>query len=323
MALNRAVKLQQIQCVVVAARQGSFRRAALALNVQQSSVSRHVQELEDHLGASLFIRGAGGVELTQVGAQFVADAEQALNQLSRAAQLAGAIGEDARNTVRIGAASIPGSTRLPVALEAFATAWPKHRFALHEASSADTLAALHAGALDLAVVLLVPRGGLGADVRPLWSEPLLLAVPACERSRSRGELLLQDVGAEGLILPSDEIGDLIAAKLATTFGDRFSGASCRAGPETALRLVAMGQGRAVVPASARSLAPEGVALRSILDAVLPVSAVRLARNDKPSLRRLLTLIADMSSPTGSAAMAASLPAAAPPGAPARLQLVWG
>jgi DNA-binding transcriptional LysR family regulator len=322
MALNRAVKLQQIQCVVVAARQGSFRRAALALNVQQSSVSRHIQDLEDHLGAPLFIRGARGIELTEVGARFLADAEQALNQLGRAAQLAGAVGEDARNTVRIGATSIPGSKLLPDALEAFATAWPKHRFALHEAPSADTLAALHAGALDLAIVLSVPHGGPGAEVWPIWSEALLLAVPACECSRWRRELSLQDVGAEGLILPSGEIGDLIAAKLATGIGDRFSGPVCRAGSETALRLVAMGQGRAVVPAGARGLAPEGVALRPIFDTALPVSAVRLARNDKPSLRRLLTLIAEVTR-LAHGGTRASLPAAQPADAPARLHVVRG
>jgi DNA-binding transcriptional LysR family regulator len=322
MALSRAVKLQQIQCVVVAARQGSFRRAALALNVQQSSVSRHVQDLEDHLGAPLFIRGAGGVELTEVGARFLADAEQALTQLSRAAQVAGAVGQDARNTVRIGAASIPGSRLLPEALEAFASGWPKHRFALHEAPSTDTLAALHAGALDLAIVLSVPRSGPGAEVQPLWSEPLVWAVPACERSRWRRDLALQDVGAEGVILPPGEIGDLIAAKLATALGDRFSGPVCRAGSETALRLVAMGQGGAIVPAGARGFAPEGVALRPIFDAALPVSAVRLARNDKPSLRRLLTLITEVTRPARRGTQA-SLPAAEPAGAPARLHVVRG
>jgi DNA-binding transcriptional LysR family regulator len=321
MSLSRAVKLQQIQCVVAAARQGSFRRAALALNVQQSSVSRNVQELEAYLGAPLFTRGAGGVALTEVGARFLADAELALVQLSRAAHVAAGVGADERNTVRIGAAAIPGSGPLPELLQAFTRTWPKHRFALHEACSADTLVALHAGALDLAIVLAAPRGGLGAEVWPLWRETLHLAVAARASAGSGSALSLREVGADGLILPSGEIGDLIAARLAAALGADFLGATCRASPETVLRLVAMGQGRAIVPAGALGLAPAGVAFRPIADAALPVSAVWLARNDKPSLRRLITLVRAGALPIGGGALVAAQAVAGPAAAPPRLRLV--
>jgi DNA-binding transcriptional LysR family regulator len=289
MTLSRAVKLHQIQCIVAAARQGSFRRAAAALNMRQSSVSRSVQELEAHLGAPLFTRGAGGVAQTEVGERFLADAELALGQLSRAAEMAGAAGEDERNTLRIGSVPIPGSGPLPDLLQAFTATWPEHRLVLHEAPSADILVALHAGALDLAVVLAPPRGGLGAEAWPLWREPLMLAVSARAADSGGETLAWGQVDPAGLILPAGEIGDLIAARLTALFGDRFSGAACRASPETVLRLVAMGQGRAIVTSGACTLAPDGVRFRLIADTALPVSAVRMARNEKLPLRRLMIL----------------------------------
>jgi len=307
MALSRAVKLHQIQCVVAAARHGSFRRAAAALNLRQSSVSRNVQELESHLGAPLFTRGPGGVELTEVGARFLADAELALAQLSRATQFVGAAGDDERNTVRLGMAPIPGSGPLPELLQTFTKTWPDHRLLLHEAPSAETLRALHAGVLDLAVVLLPPRG-LGVEAWPLWREPLMLVLPAGVLPPG-DDLSWSQVGATDLILPCGEIGDLIAARLTTVFGDRFAGAMCRASPETVLRLVAMGQGRAILPAGACDQAPAGVQLGRIADTALSVSAVRMIRNDKLSLRRLLVLVRGAAQGFGEAQGAASATAA--------------
>ena len=291
--LGRAVKLHQVRCVVAAAQQGSFRGAAGVLHVQQSSVSRCVRELEDHLGAPLFERGAGGVALTAVGVRFLEDAERALDHLGRAAEIAGAVGREARRVLRIGAAPIPGSGFLPEALQAVTSVPPRCEIRLREASSAENLAAIRAGALDLAVVLAAPPLIAGAEILPLWRETLVWAFPAGERRADRSPASWQEVGPEGLILPTGEIGDLIVQRLANVFGRAFPGASCRAGPETALRLAAMRQGAAIVPAGASILSPGGLCLRPISDDGVLASAVRLTRNDKPALRRLMRRLGEM------------------------------
>jgi DNA-binding transcriptional LysR family regulator len=292
-SVGGAVKLHQIRCVVAAARRGSFRGAAAALNLQQSSVSRCVRELEDHLGALLFARSAAGVELTPVGVRFVEDAEHALDHLGRAAEIAGAVGREAQQLLRIGAVSIPGSGFLPEALQAIASARPRCRIRVHEASSADNLIGLRAGALDVGVVLGAPQAVAGTEVLPLWREALLWAIPAGDRRAGRTPAAWRDIGPDGLVLPSGEMGELVAGRLAEIFGRAFLGAACRAGPETAMRLVAMGQGTAVVSAGASSLAPPAVSLRPIADDGFLVSAVRLNRNDKPALRRLMGLFREM------------------------------
>jgi DNA-binding transcriptional LysR family regulator len=288
--VDGAVKLHQVRCVVTAARCGSFRRAAADLNLQQSSVSRSVRDLEVRLGAPLFQRSACGVALTDVGAQFLEEAEVALDHLGRAAQIAEAVGRDERHVLRLGVVPIPGSGLLLDALHAITTTGPRCRIILHEASSAENLLALRAGELDLALVHGPSRANPSAEVTPLWREPLLCATPPGDDLNGVSPLSWRCVGPDGLILPSGEFGDRIAAKLSAIFGGAFSGAACRAGAETALQLTAVGQGRAIIPAGSARLAPAGLRLRRIADEGLLVNAVQLTRNEKPALRRLMNLL---------------------------------
>ena len=48
-----AVRLHQLRYFIAAADYGSFRKAAAALVIQESSISRRIRDLEDELGASL------------------------------------------------------------------------------------------------------------------------------------------------------------------------------------------------------------------------------------------------------------------------------
>lgn len=49
-----------LRTVIAAAEYGSFRRAAAALEVKQSTLSRRVRRLEEQLGIKLFERSSGG-----------------------------------------------------------------------------------------------------------------------------------------------------------------------------------------------------------------------------------------------------------------------
>ncbi|HEY2707058.1 MAG TPA: LysR family transcriptional regulator [Caulobacteraceae bacterium] len=298
------MKLHQIRCVIAAARGGSFRRAAAELNVRQSSVSRGVRELEDRLGAALFQRSAGGVLLTAVGAQFLKDAEAALDQLALATHLAGSVGRDERQVLRIGAVPVPGSGFLPEALHTLATSSPGCRLVLHEASSTENLAGVRFGALDLAVVFASGRLAPGVEAVPLWREPLFCA-QAARADDGRGVVSWADIGPHDLILPAGELGDMIVCRLTQVFGEAFVGASCRAGAETGLRLAAAGQGRAIVSGAATALRAPGVSLSPVIDDGVLVSAVRLQRNEKPALRRLMGVLRQMAASGRGSCLSAS------------------
>jgi DNA-binding transcriptional LysR family regulator len=280
------LKLHQVRCVVAAARRGSFRKAALALNLQQSSVSRSIQELETRLGAVLFQRGAGGVALTPVGLRFLEDAELAMTHLGRAANTVGQVAQD-RQLLRLGVVPIPGSGPLPQLLNTLMQGAPAVRLSIDEGSSADLMTAVRTGGLDVAIAL-VPGGGYGVVTTPAWREALYWALPSGDPRAGAATACWRDVMRCDLVLPSGEVGDLIAERLARAGG--FDAPMCRAGSETALRLVALKQASAIVTAAARGAGVPGVVFRPLAGGDLPVIAVRLTRNEKPVVRRFMAML---------------------------------
>ena len=59
-----SVKMETLLCV---AEHKNFTRAAEELSLTQPAVSHHIKELEQELGVPLFIRGKGGLKLTDQG----------------------------------------------------------------------------------------------------------------------------------------------------------------------------------------------------------------------------------------------------------------
>ena len=72
--------LQQIQYIVSIADTGSINRAAKELFISQSRLSGAVQELEQELGITLFMRTNRGVHVTPEGEEFLGYAKQILDQ---------------------------------------------------------------------------------------------------------------------------------------------------------------------------------------------------------------------------------------------------
>jgi DNA-binding transcriptional LysR family regulator len=103
---ERIRDLRHFHYAIASAEHGSFRRAAAALNVQQSTVSRGVQSLEHHIGAELFERGHAGIRPTSAGYQFLAEASLGFDHLERAMQRAGAIQRCEYGELMVGA-SVP------------------------------------------------------------------------------------------------------------------------------------------------------------------------------------------------------------------------
>src|SRR3982751_1424511 len=80
---------------------GSFARAAERLDVSGSSVSRHVSDLEAHLGARLLNRTTRRLSLTEPGRVFHERCVQLLADLEEAEASAGAGTVRPRGTLRV------------------------------------------------------------------------------------------------------------------------------------------------------------------------------------------------------------------------------
>jgi LysR family transcriptional regulator, nitrogen assimilation regulatory protein len=181
---------------------GSVSGAALALDMQQSVVSRHIARLEKDSGTRLFRRTGRGVVLTEFGQQvyprvktLIRDAEQLADDMRTSSGTP--IGD-----VRFGL--LPSS--VPVLAGPLFTSvrksWPQVRLHLTEGASAQLEEWLAQGRLDLAL-LLREEDTAAPDETVLTRLPLFLVVPAKHALAGQKTIGFEEVAALPLVLPSE------------------------------------------------------------------------------------------------------------------------
>jgi NAD(P)-dependent dehydrogenase (short-subunit alcohol dehydrogenase family) len=79
-----SVELRHFRSFVVMAEEGNIGRAAARLFITQPALSRQLQQLEAHLGVSLFSRVPSGIELTEAGRELLGKARTALEAAEEA-----------------------------------------------------------------------------------------------------------------------------------------------------------------------------------------------------------------------------------------------
>jgi len=82
------VDTNQLQAFDMVTRQGSFSKAARALNIAQPTISIRIQTLEQLVGGELFVRNGNHLELTELGTSFLPYARQALAALTSGIEIA-------------------------------------------------------------------------------------------------------------------------------------------------------------------------------------------------------------------------------------------
>lgn len=294
-AVPHGLKLNQLRYVLSAAEQGSFRRAAAVLNIQQSTVSRRIRELEDRLGAAIFERDAAGVHLTRAGGQFLERARQAVEHLAEAADAVETAGRAERAVLRIGVIQPLGQGFLEALFARLVAQRTPSAFVLREEAPEAHRAALATRGLDVA---FLPEGAdpRGLAVQPLWREALVVAMRLDHALAARAALSWPDLAGESLLVANDPFGREIAARLAGRVRPDLGGGqpAHAASLETLLRLAALGQGLVVLGGSQAGGLPPGLVCRPIADAEIGFGAVWSPRNEKLALRRALRLALELS-----------------------------
>ena len=154
-------------------------RAAERLGRVQSNVTTRVQQLEEQLGATLFLREGKRMVPTPAGESLRGYADRLL-----------ALAEEARQSVhpgqpggrlRLGAMESTAAARLPQPLAQLHAQWPGLVLELSTAPSRQLVEQVLAHQIDCALVAWPPPG-IDADApvehTAVFTEPLLLALPA-------------------------------------------------------------------------------------------------------------------------------------------------
>jgi LysR family hydrogen peroxide-inducible transcriptional activator len=256
------MEMHQLRYVAAVARTGNFSRAAEQCHVSQPSLSQQVQKLEDELGERLFERTRRGVRLTPAGEAFLPRALRVLEEVNSALREAREAGELLRGTLRVGVLPTIAPYLLPGVIAAFAKKFPGVEIVVQEDTTAQLLRAAAVYEIDLALASL-PLPDDHFEFEPLFTEELLLALPAGHRLAMKRRIAAADLEGERLIVMKEGhcLGDQVLAFCGrqATAAVRFRSAQL----ETIHALVRAGLGISLVPAMAARSETPGLLCRSL------------------------------------------------------------
>lgn len=175
--------LEIFRCV---AEEQSVTRAAGRLQRVQSNVTTRIRQLEEDLGAPLFLRDGKRMTLTDQGREFLVYAEQLLTLAAEARQSLHP--QTASGVLRLGSMESTAASRLPQPLARFHQAFPQVELRVSTGHSQKLLDDVLNRQLDCALIahpdILRAEPGFeqtlerGLCAQPVFREELLLALPA-------------------------------------------------------------------------------------------------------------------------------------------------
>ena len=161
------MEIRQLRAFVAIAESGTFTAGALRVHVTQAAISMQIRQLENEIGAKVFVRAPRHVILTEAGEQLLRRARHILREhdaaLDEIAELAGA----ERGRLRIGSASAMVLTdQLPSILAELHSQHPGAEIGVTSGTSEVLVDQILAGDIDIAFV------SLPVDVRGIKTERL-------------------------------------------------------------------------------------------------------------------------------------------------------
>ena len=248
------MELRHLRYFVAVAEELHFGRAAARLRIAQPPLSRQIRDLEREMGAALFERVPRGVELTPAGVALLPEARLTLAQAERAQRTAqrAARGEIGRLRVGFVEAAIYSGV-LPEVLGFFRMHLPDIGLSLFEMDLRQQADAFREGRIDLGILhSLPPDAERLLRVEPVYSEPLVAALPRAHPLAGRARPGLGDFAAEPFVFFPRHVGPevfdgIIARCRAAGFSPRVVQEA--AGWPTLAGLVAAGVGVTFVPRS--------------------------------------------------------------------------
>jgi DNA-binding transcriptional LysR family regulator len=278
-----ALDLRQLRYFVAVAEEGNVTRAAERLGMQQPPLSQQIKAMEAQLGLQLFRRRPRGVELTESGHVLFDEARIILARLEQAERATQSTARGEQGRLRIGVApTAPFHPFVPAVIRAFREAWPEVSVTLDECLSRQAVLGLAEARLDAAFVRAKLPDARELTIHRLIEEPMVVALPAAHPLAPGPVPLrrpLRDFAEEAFIAFARVEGPgMFDATLAACFHAGFTPRLGQEAPRitSALGLVAVGLGVALVPASVRRVHLDGVAYCDLTPEDCPTVPLHLA-----------------------------------------------
>lgn len=285
------IDLRLFRYALTSAEYGSFRRAAAAMNVQQSTVSRGVRNLEHRVGAELFERGHAGIRPTQAGDRFLEEAALGFDHLRRAMRRAEALQRAEHGELTVGV-SVP-IILLGDLFERFRKDYSGVSVEIVESTSSASWASAQQRAVDVAFVAKIGEHGGPRSLR-LRDEHMMAVLPRSHSLAGATRLSLEDLRYERFILGASGLGPDLSEHLArrmATWGIEPRVQLHRVGQCDLIDMVALGIGLTIVVGSPPRASTNGVVLVPLAGRnIITLWAAWMESNPNPALKGLIDIV---------------------------------
>lgn len=285
------MELRHIRYFQAVAQTLNFTRAAERLNIAQPPLSRQIQQLEEHLGATLLERSRP-LQLTEAGRFFYEQSDTLLKQLEQLCENTRRIGQGQRQWLGIGFAPSTLYAVLPELIRELRRD-ADLELGLQEMTTLQQIEALKSGRIDIGF------GRIHFDDAAIYQEVLredpLVAVLPVGHPLMGQPISLERLSKERFVLypanPRPSYADHVLALFAN-HGMGIQVSQWANELQTALGLVAAGLGITLVPASVQQQHRADLTYARLeeSEAVSPIILSRRANDISPITQRCLAII---------------------------------
>ena len=193
------ITIQQLQSLVNVVGERSFSRAAKKMRLSQPSLTKHIQHLEDIVGARVMVRKQTGISLTPEGKIVYESAKRIFRIIDETGEKIARMHENESGNLYITASTIPATYILPHLIQAFKASYPEINCFVKTRDSEETIA-----------MILDDEAEIGFIGRPiehrklyterLWKDKMILAVPQKHKWAGRKSVSLDEVSGEPFVI---------------------------------------------------------------------------------------------------------------------------
>ncbi|QIO05416.1 LysR substrate-binding domain-containing protein [Acinetobacter shaoyimingii] len=210
------MELRHLKYFISVAEELNFTRAAEKIFIAQPSLSQQIKDLEEELGAQLFLRKKRSLSLTEEGQQFYIDAKHILELAAKAKQNVQLITNCKKNKLNIGFLPIAEMKIFPYVMPLIRAEQSDLDIQFYSLSCLAQIQALKDHQIDVAFTRQCINDDQIASIE-LFSEPLVLLIPSASPFAKHDIISKEDLIQQKFILSEEMASPVLFQKTQEIF----------------------------------------------------------------------------------------------------------